>query len=280
MPRPQKHQCLRAKTLVPAHPMWPQFPKLTCVGTGPRPCDDSGDDATLGHPLLAAERRLSRPSHSDTKASSVTRRRRDLGSRPGHGGGRGYMALHVARYVGISTLVPIVSSVCISLLREYISSVHSEYSNGRGVPPLVRHLGPDSYVGTIDCARLVTKARATCRLRKYDDSGVIQVWSECCRCNYFDQDLPTIMYARVGLSDQPAHTGARQLRNPLCTLRLWRQNCHRLVLLCCRHFLYANLMRASRQLPTWLSHSCGCTWPPHTMQEDASPDADDAEMWS
>ena len=183
MPRPQKHQCLRAKTLVPAHPLWPQFPKLTCVGTGPRPCDDSGDDATLGHPLLAAERRLSRPSHSDTKASSVTRRRRDLGSRPGHGGGRGYMALHVARYVGISTLVPIVSSVCISLLREYISSVHSEYSNSRGVPPLVRHLGPDSYVGTIDCARLVTKARATCRLRKYDDSGVIQVWSECCRCD-------------------------------------------------------------------------------------------------
>ena len=44
MPRPQKHQCLRAKTPLPAHPMGPrpsaytrEFPKLTCVGTGPRP---------------------------------------------------------------------------------------------------------------------------------------------------------------------------------------------------------------------------------------------------
>ena len=44
MPRPQKHQCLRAKTPLPAPPMWPrpsaytrEFPKLTCVGIGPRP---------------------------------------------------------------------------------------------------------------------------------------------------------------------------------------------------------------------------------------------------
>ena len=44
MPRSQKPQCLRAKTPLPGHPMWPrpsaytrEFPKLTCVGTGPRP---------------------------------------------------------------------------------------------------------------------------------------------------------------------------------------------------------------------------------------------------
>ena len=66
MPRPQKHQCLHkntnatttktpmpapqnpnaatAKTLLPAHASWPrpsaytrEFPKLTCVGIGPRP---------------------------------------------------------------------------------------------------------------------------------------------------------------------------------------------------------------------------------------------------
>ena len=49
MPRPQKHQCLGAKTPLPAHPMWPrpsaytrEFPKLTCVGTGPRPSEHFG----------------------------------------------------------------------------------------------------------------------------------------------------------------------------------------------------------------------------------------------
>ena len=42
---PQKHQCLHSKTPLPAHPMGPrpnaytrEFPKLTCVGIGPRPC--------------------------------------------------------------------------------------------------------------------------------------------------------------------------------------------------------------------------------------------------
>ena len=45
-------------------------------------------------------------------------------------------------------------------------------------------------------------------------------------------------------------------------------------------FLYENLIRASRQLRMWPSHSCGCTWLLHTTQVAACPSAPAPAKWS